>query len=82
MLLFFRAGGNAAPLSADAPETKYSVVLLPVDLARLPKRDKALYTLAILARDSAPRGINGERAPSFYARPQRIRLTGLEYAFA
>lgn len=74
--------GASAPASADAAETKYSVVLFPVDLSGLPKIDKCLYALAIIAKDAAPRSVHGELLlmPSY--RPPRVRRTGLEYAFA
>lgn len=75
-------GAADAGASSDAPETKYSVVLFPSELRFHSKCDKALYALAIIASDSAPRTAQGERLPSFSMKPPRVRLTGLEYDFA
>lgn len=77
----FTGFGNAPAAGADAPETKLSVVLFPVELRFRSKSDKALYALAIIAKDSTPRDAYGERMPSFGFKPARVRLTGLESAF-
>lgn len=61
-----------------AEEEVEGVVLLPGEARNLSKLDRALYALAIIANDSAPR-YNGERLPAF--KPPRVRLTGLEYEF-
>lgn len=74
---------NAIFNTAAVEETRgMQVVLFPSELRLKTKCDKALYALAIIANDCAPRTAWGERLPSFSPPRARVRLTGLEYQFA